>query len=66
MFIGNWSDFGAMTTQWVARWLDDIGLPQYKDAFIDASVDGRVLHYLTFDDFALVKIFSAVHQISIG
>ena len=28
-------------------WLDDIGLPQYKDMFYDARVDGRMLHYLT-------------------
>ena len=31
----------------VARWLDDIGLPQYKDSFYDARVDGRMLNYLT-------------------
>lgn len=29
-------------------WLDDIGLPQYKDSFSDGSVDGRMLNYLTF------------------
>ena len=28
-------------------WLDDIGLPQYKDNFNEARVDGRLLHYLT-------------------
>ena len=67
LFIaGNWSDFGAMDSNWVVRWLDDIGLPQYKDAFSEACVDGRVLHYLTFDDFNLLKINSAIHQISIG
>lgn len=32
---------------WVARWLDDIGLPQYKDSFAESRVDGRVLHYIT-------------------
>lgn len=28
-------------------WLDDIGLPQYKDNFYDGRVDGHMLHYLT-------------------
>ena len=28
-------------------WLDDIGLPQYKDSFRDNLVDGRMLNYLT-------------------
>lgn len=28
-------------------WLDDIGLPQYKDQFHESRVDGRMLQYLT-------------------
>ena len=28
-------------------WLDDIGLPQYKDHFHDAIVDGRMLNHLS-------------------
>ena len=28
-------------------WLDDIGLPQYKDQFHQGRVDGRMLQYLT-------------------
>lgn len=43
---------GKLDHQWVIRWLDDIGLPQYKDAFFDARIDGRMLHHLT-----LVSIF---------
>lgn len=31
----------------VAEWLDDIGLPQYKDNFYDGRMDGRMLHYCT-------------------
>ena len=50
---------------WVARWLDDIGLPQYKDAFLDARVDGRVLHYLTVEDLFALKITSQLHLASI-
>ncbi|XP_054154536.1 liprin-beta-2-like isoform X3 [Oppia nitens] len=50
---------------WVARWLDDIGLPQYKDVFIDARIDGRVLHYLTVEDLLALKITSQLHHSSI-
>jgi len=42
-------------------WLDDIGLPQYKDSFSDGSVDGRMLNYLTFvssEDLRLNKGFA--------
>lgn len=28
-------------------WLDDIGLPQYKDQFNEGRVDGQMLQYLT-------------------
>jgi len=50
---------------WVARWLDDIGLPQYKDAFIDARVDGRVLNYLTIEDLLSMGIKIVLHHSSI-
>ncbi len=50
---------------WVARWLDDIGLPQYKDSFLDARIDGRVLHYLTVEDLFSLKITSQLHHASI-
>ncbi|CAG5116365.1 unnamed protein product, partial [Candidula unifasciata] len=39
--------FLELDHNFVARWLDDIGLPQYKDSFYDARVDGRMLNYLT-------------------
>ncbi|XP_046429686.1 liprin-beta-1 isoform X2 [Neodiprion fabricii] len=44
--------FGAeqMDSAAVLRWLDDIGLPQYKEAFQNAKIDGRVLHRLTTED----------------
>lgn len=50
---------------WVARWLDDIGLPQYKDAFTNARVDGRVLNYLTVEDLVSMGIKSLIHHSSI-
>lgn len=56
---------GRLDFLWVARWLDDIGLPQYKDAFIDARVDGRVLHYLTVEDLFNLKVISQLHFASI-
>ncbi|XP_025088369.1 liprin-beta-1-like isoform X2 [Pomacea canaliculata] len=49
----------------IARWLDDIGLPQYKDLFYDARVDGRMLHYLTVDDLLALKVTNELHHISI-
>ena len=30
------------------RWLDDVGLPQYKDSFLEARVDGRKVFLLNF------------------
>lgn len=31
----------------VSEWLDDIGLPQYKEYFSESKIDGRLLHNLT-------------------
>lgn len=50
---------------WVARWLDDIGLPQYKESFINARVDGRVLNYLTVEDLVSMGVKSVLHHASI-
>ncbi|XP_072320656.1 liprin-beta-2 isoform X5 [Eucyclogobius newberryi] len=50
---------------WVTRWLDDIGLPQYKDHFHEARVDGRVLQYLTVNDLLTLKVTSQLHHLSI-
>merc|ERR1712200_252310 len=51
--------------QWVTRWLDDVGLPQYKDSFMEARVDGRVLNYLTVDDLFQLKVTNQFHHLSI-
>ncbi|XP_054713299.1 liprin-beta-2-like isoform X2 [Uloborus diversus] len=56
---------GKIDYQWVVRWLDDIGLPQYKDAFYDARIDGRMLHHLTLEDLAHLKVTNLLHHISI-
>ncbi|XP_066556566.1 liprin-beta-2b isoform X12 [Amia ocellicauda] len=50
---------------WVTRWLDDIGLPQYKDQFNEARVDGRMLQYLTVNDLLFLKVTSQLHHLSI-
>ncbi|KAI5624340.1 liprin-beta-2 isoform X2, partial [Silurus asotus] len=50
---------------WVTRWLDDIGLPQYKDQFHESRVDGRVLQYLTVNDLLFLKVTSQLHHLSI-
>jgi len=36
-------------------WLDDIGLPQYKDHFHEARVDGRMIQYITVVRHVLLK-----------
>ncbi|XP_027194482.2 uncharacterized protein LOC113789182 isoform X1 [Dermatophagoides pteronyssinus] len=56
---------GKLDYLWVARWLDDIGLPQYKESFIDARVDGRVLHYLNIEDLFQLKVTNQLHFASI-
>lgn len=43
------------------RWLDDIGLPQHKEMFLNARIDGRMLHLLTYEDLAALHVTSALH-----
>ncbi|XP_076014919.1 liprin-beta-2 [Genypterus blacodes] len=50
---------------WVTRWLDDIGLPQYKDQFHEARVDGRMMQYLTVNDLLTLKVTSQLHHLSV-
>ncbi|XP_042267152.1 liprin-beta-2b isoform X4 [Thunnus maccoyii] len=50
---------------WVTRWLDDIGLPQYKDQFNEGRVDGQMLQYLTVNDLLYLKVTSQLHHLSI-
>ncbi|XP_062317105.1 liprin-beta-1b isoform X2 [Osmerus eperlanus] len=56
---------GRLDYSWVTRWLDDIGLPQYKTQFDEGRVDGRVLHYMTVDDLLSLKVGSVLHHLSI-
>nr|XP_061798443.1 liprin-beta-2-like isoform X7 [Nerophis lumbriciformis] len=50
---------------WVTRWLDDIGLPQYKDQFSEARMNGHMLQYLTVNDLLVLKVSSQLHHLSI-
>ncbi|XP_025405556.1 liprin-beta-2-like isoform X2 [Sipha flava] len=44
-----------LNTAWVLQWLDDIGLPQYKDTFSQAAINGITLHRLSKDDFLMLQ-----------
>merc|ERR1712029_1303635 len=57
---------GGLDHHWVTRWLDDVGLPQYKDTVFEARVDGRVLNVLTIEDLLVhLKITNLLHHLSI-
>jgi hypothetical protein len=56
---------GALDCAWVIRWLDDIGLPQYKESFLECRVDGRLLNLLTVDDLCYLRVSSLLHHCSI-
>ncbi|XP_039617592.1 liprin-beta-1b isoform X14 [Polypterus senegalus] len=56
---------GKLDYHWVTRWLDDIGLSQYKTQFDEARIDGRMLHYMTVDDLLSLKVGSVLHHLSI-
>ncbi|XP_018109647.1 PTPRF interacting protein, binding protein 1 (liprin beta 1) S homeolog isoform X2 [Xenopus laevis] len=59
------SNYGRLDYRWVTRWLDDIGLPQYKTQFDDSKIDGRMLHYLAVEDLLSLKVVSVLHHLSI-
>ncbi|XP_076667461.1 liprin-beta 1 isoform X2 [Andrena cerasifolii] len=49
----------------VLRWLDDIGLPQHKEAFHNGKVDGRMLHRLTTEDLLNLGVTAQLHAASL-
>uniref|UniRef100_A0A182T2B7 SAM domain-containing protein n=1 Tax=Anopheles maculatus TaxID=74869 RepID=A0A182T2B7_9DIPT len=55
---------GKLDASWVQRWLDDVGMPQYKETFIAARMDGRMLHKLTMDDLVHLQMSSCLHVAS--
>jgi len=56
---------GGLDCAWVVRWLDDIGLPQYKESFLECRVDGRLLNLITVDDLTYLRVTSLLHHHSI-
>lgn len=59
------SEANILDTHWVQKWLDDIGLPQYKEYFAEAKVDGRLLNNLTLDDIIYLNVTNELHHLSI-
>ncbi|XP_035672311.1 LOW QUALITY PROTEIN: liprin-beta-1-like [Branchiostoma floridae] len=58
------SKMGELDHNWVTRWLDDVGLPQYKDPFNEARIDGRMLNYMTVDDLFKLNMTNVLHHLS--
>jgi hypothetical protein len=42
-----------------------VGLPQYKDRFLESRLDGRMLHVLTVGDLVQMRISNMLHHLSI-
>lgn len=40
-------------------------MPQYKESFIEARVDGRLLNLLTVDDLSYLRVSNLLHHHSI-
>ena len=49
-----------LDVMWVCSWLDDIGLPEYKKAFHDNLIDGRMVNLLTIDELMSLGVSSQV------
>nr|CRZ22472.1 BMA-HLB-1 [Brugia malayi] len=50
----------------VLLWLDDIGLPQYRESMAENMIDGQMLTLLTAQDLIEMKITSALHHATIA
>ncbi|CAF1537199.1 unnamed protein product [Rotaria magnacalcarata] len=59
------TEANILDTHWVQKWLDDIGLPQYKEYFAESKVDGRLLNNLTLEDIIYLNITNELHHLSI-
>uniref|UniRef100_A0A8C4I2W8 SAM domain-containing protein n=1 Tax=Dicentrarchus labrax TaxID=13489 RepID=A0A8C4I2W8_DICLA len=53
---------GKLDHNWVTRWLDDIGLPQYKSHFDEARIKFKIFYV---DDLLSLKVGSVLHHLSI-
>ncbi|CAF3904556.1 unnamed protein product [Adineta steineri] len=59
------NEANILDTHWVQKWLDDIGLPQYKEYFVESKIDGRLLNNLTLEDIVYLNITNELHHLSI-
>ncbi|VBB30579.1 unnamed protein product, partial [Acanthocheilonema viteae] len=50
----------------VLLWLDDIGIPQYRESMAENMIDGQMLTLLTAQDLIEMKITSALHHATIA
>lgn len=50
---------------WVGQWVESLGLPQYKQVFLDARVDGRMLNVISMQDLRLLDVTTPFHVASI-
>lgn len=67
MSVCRLSKAADMDHHWVAKaWLNDVGLPQYSQAFQTHLVDGRVLNSLTRLDLEYhLNVTKKFHQVSL-
>lgn len=47
-------------------WLDDIGLPQFRDIFAEYHIDGQMLLCLTAQDLVEMRISSALNHATLA
>ncbi|KAH7732227.1 coiled-coil like protein 1 [Aphelenchoides avenae] len=56
----------SMDVHQVMLWLDDIGLPQYRETFAENLIDGQMLLRLTAQDLFDMRIQTAVNHASLA
>ncbi|KAJ1353989.1 hypothetical protein KIN20_010786 [Parelaphostrongylus tenuis] len=52
--------------QQTQKWLEDIGLPQYKEVFCENMIDGIMILALTAADLAEMRVLNAHHYLCIS
>ncbi|MFH4979155.1 hypothetical protein AB6A40_005864 [Gnathostoma spinigerum] len=55
-----------MDVHQILRWLDEIGLPQYREVFAENCIDGPMLTVMTAQDLVEMRITSALHHAAIS
>ncbi|EPB70806.1 hypothetical protein ANCCEY_10100 [Ancylostoma ceylanicum] len=60
------SPASSWDVQQTQKWLEDIGLPQYKDIFCENMVDGLMLLALTAADLVEMRVVNAHHYLCIS